>query len=46
MIVGDTLLLKLNKKIDNIQWRSSNTKVATVDSSGNVKAIGLEMLIL
>ena len=45
MQVGKTEILKVTVKptsavIKNVIWTSSNTKVATVDSKGKVKAIG------
>ena len=45
MQVGKTEILKVtvkptNADIRNVIWTSSNTKVATVDSKGKVKAIG------
>ena len=45
MQVGKTEILKVTVKptnavIKNVVWTSSNTKVATVDSKGKVKAIG------
>ncbi|ABX42979.1 Ig-like domain-containing protein [Lachnoclostridium phytofermentans] len=39
MFVGDLLTLKLSGTKDTVSWKSSNTKVATVNKTGKVKAV-------
>ena len=43
---GDTYQLKYNSSSENLQWKSNNTSVVTVDKNGKVEAVGVGTAII